>query len=260
MAVNSRPFFAAMTSLFLLLGSFDATAGGTAAAAITDVRFGVLDLTPQDGAAAGYDIRSVEPSLFAYLYAGTADYYAAGYPAPSMPATVQLGFGGATVAARTSGALADVASAAAGDASLGSYGTAGATANQAVHFILRPHTVLTIGGHLSALAAREGGSDEYYEATSMAHVGIVDEHGYTFTQFIRQSLSFADWPDRMVIDEDFMLAFANGSAEDRAMSVHFQAQSNVTRIMPVPEPSAGALLGAGLLMLGLRAVTRRRAR
>jgi hypothetical protein len=53
------------------------------------------------------------------------------------------------VSACTSGALADVASAATGDASLGSYGTAGGTANQAVHFLLRPHAVLTISGHCS---------------------------------------------------------------------------------------------------------------
>jgi hypothetical protein len=256
-SMNSRPFFAAIASLLLLLSPFDAAAGGTATAAITNVRFGVLDLTPGDGAAAGYAIGPVVPSLFAYLYAGTADYYAAGYPQPLVPATVQLSLGGSAVSARTGGTLADLASAATGDTSLGGYGTAGGTASEAVHFRLQPHTVLTIGGHLSLLAARASASAAYYEATSTAHVGIVDGNGYTATQFARQSLSYADWPDRMAVEDDFTLAFANGSAEERNVSVYFQAVSTVTRIMPVPEPSAGALLCAGLLLLGLRSASRR---
>lgn len=261
--MTSRPFFAAIVSLFLLSSPLDAVAGASASAAITNVRFGVLDLTPDDGAAAGYAIGSVEPSLFAYLYADTADYYAAGYPRPLVLATVQLSLGGSTVAAHTSGALADVASAAAGDTSLGSYGTAGGTANEAVHLLLRPHTVLTIGGQLAILAARDSASADDYEAIGTAHVGIVDENGWTATQFSRQGLSYAGWPDRMSIEDDFTLAFANGSAQDRAVSVYFQAVSNVTRVMPatpVPEPAAGALLCAGLLLLGLRTVSRRRAR
>jgi hypothetical protein len=259
-SMNPRPVSAAIASLFLLLSPFDAVAGSTATAAITNVRFGVLDLTPGDGTAAGFAIGPVVPSLFAYLYAGTADYYAAGYPGPLVPATVQLGLGGSSVSARTSGALADVASATSGDSSLGIYGTAGGSANEALHFRLRPHTVLTIDGHLSLLAARAGASAQYYEAIGTAHVGIVDGNGYTATQFARQSLSYADWPDRMTIEDDFTLAFANGSAEERDVSVYFQAVSTVTRIMPVPEPSSGALLCVGLLLLGLRSVSRRRAR
>lgn len=252
-----RSFTAA---LVLLLGSFSASAAGTASTSITDVRFGVLDLTPGDGVAPGYDIRAIEPSLFAYLYAGTGDYHAAGYPEPGMPATLHLGLGGTSVSARTSGALANVASSATGDASLGGYGTLGGSANEAVHFTLRPHTVLTIGGHLSATAARSSAPDEYYDVSSLAYVGIVDEHGYTATQFARQSLAFADWPDRMTVEDDFMLAFANGSAQDRRVSVYFQALSNVTRIAtPVPEPSALAMLCAGLLVMG-RAATWCRAR
>jgi hypothetical protein len=95
----------------------------------------------------------------------------------------------------------------------------------------------------------------------MAYVDIVDEHGYTFTQFVRQSLAYADWPDRMTVEDDFMLAFANGSAEMRPVSVYFQALSNVTYVAtPVPEPSVLGMLCAGLLLTGRRAATCRRAR
>jgi hypothetical protein len=250
-----------LAALALLLASFNATASGTAAASLGDVHFGVLDLTPADGRAAGYDIVSIETSLFAGITTLTADYYVAGYPTPLAPASVHLGLGTAAVSARTNGALADVAATATGDASLGGYGYLGGSANGAVHLMLRPHTVLTIAGHLSTLAERSSAPGEYDDVSSMAYVGIVDEHGYTFTQFIRQSLAYADWPDRMAVEEDFMLAFANGSAVDRPVSVYFQALTHVMRIAtPVPEPAAAVLLCAGLLVLGSRAAIARRAR
>lgn len=258
MAVQLRSLLAAVV---LLLGSFSAIAGGIATASIGNVRFGALDLTPADGAAPGFDIVAIEPSLFASIYTPDADYYANAFPPSLTPAAVQLGLGTAGVSARTNGALADVSADATGDASLGDYGYLGGSANQAVHSMLRPHSVLTIAGHLSTLATRSAGPAEYYDVAGMAYVGIVDEHGYTFTQFARQSLAFADWPDTMRIDEDFTLAFANGSAQDRPVSVYFQALANLTRIAtPVPEPSMATLLAAGLLLGAAAAATRRRAR
>ncbi|QBE65120.1 PEP-CTERM sorting domain-containing protein [Pseudoduganella lutea] len=247
-----------LATLALLLTSLSAAANGVATSSISNVRFDVLDLTPADGNPAGYDILSTHSSLFASAYTSTAEYYAAGYPTPAIPAALRLGLGGSVAEARTSGALADVFAGAIGDASLGGYGAVGGTSNQAVHFMLRPHTVLTIGGHLSTLAERWGTPAEYYDVVGMAHVGIIDGDGYTFTQFTRQSLAFADWPDRMMVEDDFMLAFANGSGEYRPVSVYFQALSNVTRMAaPVPEPAAGWLLCAGLLALAARRVVRR---
>lgn len=258
MAIYFRSF---ITLLVLLLGSVSATAGGTASSAISNVRFGALDLTPDDGATAGFDILAAAPSLFASIYTLTADYYAAGYPDASTPATVQLSLGDTSISTQTNGAPGDVAAVASGGASLGEYGMIGGTANQAVHFMLRPHTVLTIGGHLSTLAERHSAPGEYHDVFGMAYVGIIDGNGYTSTQFIRQSMAYADWPDRMTVEDDFMLAFANGSVEDRPVSVYFQALSNVTRIAaPVPEPSTLAMLCAGLLLVGRRVVIYRRAR
>ncbi|WP_338765089.1 hypothetical protein [Massilia sp. METH4] len=248
-------------ALALLLASAGAAANGTATASISNVRFGALDLTQGDGSAAGFDILSVQPSLFAGVHTLTAEYYVTGYPTALTEAAVQLDLGTAAVAARTSGALADVSSMAGGDASLGEFGSLGGTANQAVHFMLSPHTVLTISGRLATLAERSSRPAEYYDVVGMAYVGIVDGDGYTFTQFTRQSLSFADWPDRMTVEDDFMLAFANGSADYRPVSVYFQALSNVMRLAtPVPEPAPGWLLTAGLLMLGIAAEARRRGR
>lgn len=259
MAVQPRSLLAAVV---LLLVSFSAMAGGTATASIGNVRFGVLDLTPADGATPGFDILTIEPSLSASIYTTDADYYANAFPPPLTPAVVQLGLGTAATSARTDGTLADVSASAMGDASLGDYGQLGGSANQAVHFMLRPHSVLTIAGHLSTLATRSADPAEYYDVAGMAYVGIVDEQGYTFTQFVRQSLAFADWPDTMSIEDDFTLAFANGSAQDRQVSVYFQALTNVIRIAtPVPEPSAVMLLAAGLLLLAARAAAiQRRAR
>lgn len=247
----------ALTFVAALLAMAPATADGLADAAITDVHLGVLDLTPQDALAAGFTLEAVRPALSAILYGEGADYYSAGYPGPDVPASIALALGDSVIAARTDGALGSVSSRAVGTPMLGSYGYGTASASEEVRVMLAPHSVLTIGGHLSSLAYRNGPVRDY-DAVGLTTVSIVDANGYTFTQLARQSLSYADWPDRMAIDEDFMLAFANGTAERQAVSVYFQAWSEVTRsLAPVPEPCALAMLVAGL---GVMAIGRKRSR
>lgn len=135
-----------------------------------------------------------------------------------------LALGDSASSAATDGTLGNVSSRVVGTAVLGSFGYATASASEEVRVLLEPFSVLTIGGHLSSLAYRTGVLGDY-DAVGLTTVSIVDANGYTFTQLARQSLSYADWPARMAIDEDFMLAFANGTAEQQAVSVYFQAWS-----------------------------------
>lgn len=252
-----RILFCALLLPATLLGTTSARAGGTAHAAISEVRLGVLDLTPDDGMPAGFGVQSTLPSLFASLNASPADYYAAGYPGPQQPAAVSVAFGASTGMAATDGALMHFSAHATGSGNLGEYGYAAASANQEVRVTLRPHSVLTVAGHLSSLALRSDDID-HYDVVGMTSVSIVDEIGYTYLQRTRQSLSYADWPEQMGIEEDFMLAYANGSAQDQAVTLYFQTWSNVTRIAaPVPEPSMGMLLGLGMVLLALRDRARR---
>lgn len=241
---------AATVSLTLLLGSPCAAAAGTATASITNVRLGVLDLTPEDGVAAGFGVHNVDPALYASLYSGTTDFYASGYPAPDTPAHVGVSQGSTFSAATTSGTLGDVAATAYSAGGLGDYGYVSASANQTLSLWLQPHSVLTIAGHVASYAARENRPGTYYDIIGMTYIGLVDENGHTFTQYVRQSLAYGDWEDDMAIDEDFTLAFANGNAWAVPVTVNFQAWSNVMEIaVAVPEPSMMALLGAGLLLL-----------
>ncbi|AVR97880.1 hypothetical protein [Pseudoduganella armeniaca] len=248
-----RPLSVLLPCLACAFATTPAHAGGTADAAISSVRLGVLDLTPTDGLVAGFDVLSAKPSLYASLNAAPAEYYAAGLPGPRMPATVAVAFGASGGTASTSGALADVAAHATGAGNLGDYGYAAASGNEEVRLTLHPYSVVTVAGHLSSRATR-GDDIEHYDVVGMTSVSIVDANGYTYTQHTRQSLSYADWPARMAIEEDFTLAFANGSAEDQAVTLYFQTWSNVTRMAaPVPEPSMAALLAGGALWLvGLR--------
>ncbi|WUR11768.1 hypothetical protein E7V67_018955 [[Empedobacter] haloabium] len=255
-----RPLAVISLCLTTLPNTALARAGGTADAAIGNVRLGVLDLTPADGLAAGFDLLAVAPSLYASLNAAPAEYYAAGSPGPGIAATVAVGFGASGGTAATSGALADVAAHATGAANLGEYGYAAASGNQEVRLTLHPYSVLTVAGHLSSQAARDADA-WHYDAVGMTSISIVDANGYTYTQHTRQSLSYADWPAHMAIEEDFTLAYANGGAEAQAVTLYFQTWSNVTRIAaPVPEPSMAALLAAGALCLvGWRSGWRSRA-
>lgn len=241
---------AATVSLALLLGSHHAAAAGNATASISNVRLGVLDLTPGDGVPAGFDVHHVDPALYASLYSSTADYFSSGYPTPYLPASVSVSQGSAGSTAYAGGALGDVSSSAHSAGGLGEYGYVSASANQALSLWLQPHSVLTIAGHVASLAARENRAGTYYDIIGMTYIGLVDENGHTFTQYVRQSLAYGDWEDDMAIDEDFTLAFANGNAWAVPVTVNFQAWSNVMEIaVAVPEPSMMALLGAGLLLL-----------
>lgn len=247
--------------LAMLAATAPASAGGVAHAAIDNIRLGVLDLTPDDDSGAGFEVQSVQPSLFASLNGALADYHAAGYPGAELPATVSVAFGASNGAATTDGKLAHFSAHATGAADLGEFGYAAASSNQEVHVMLHPHSVLTVAGRLSSLAERSDDL-EHYDVVGMTSISLVDENGYTYAQRTRQSLSYADWPARMTIEEDFMLAFANGSAQQQAVTVFFQTWSNVTRIAaPVPEPSLAALMaGGGLCLLGWEVRGRRRAR
>ncbi|WEF33512.1 hypothetical protein [Pseudoduganella chitinolytica] len=255
---NPRHTLACALLLATLLGPSFAQAGGTAHAAIGNVRLGVLDLTPDDGIAPGFSVQSTLPSLFASLNAPPADYYAAGYPGPQQPATVSVAFGTSTGTSATDGALTHFSAHATGAGNLGEFGYAAASANQEVQVTLAPYSVLTVAGHLSSLALRSD-DIEHYDVVGMTSVSIVDEIGYTYLQRARQSLSYADWPERMAIEEDFMLAYANGSATEQAVTVYFLTWANVTRMAaPVPEPAMGALMAAGVLLLGCRGINRLR--
>jgi len=243
---------AAAALLVLLATATPAAADGLASAAIAGVRLGTLDLTPDDGFTAGFSLLAMTPVLSATLYGTTADYYSAGYPGSGMPASVTLALGDSASSAATDGTLGNVSSRAHASTELGSFGYATASASEEVRVLLEPHSVLTIGGHLSSLAYRTGSVLDY-DAVGLTTVSIVDAYGYTFTQLARQSLSYADWPARMTIEEEFMLAFANGTGERQAVSVYFQAWSAVTRnVAPVPEPSMAAMLLAGALLLAMQ--------
>jgi hypothetical protein len=239
--------------LAALPAALPAMADGLATAAITEVRLNTLDLTPDDGFAAGFTLSAVTPALSATLYGTNADYYSAGYPRPGAPANVALALGDSASLAATNGMPGNVSSRAAGSAALGDFGYGTASGSEEVRVMLEPYSVLTIGGHLSSLAYRTGSLLDY-DAVGLTTVSIVDANGYTYTQLARQSLSYADWPARMAIEEEFMLAFANGTGERQAVSVYFQAWSAVTRsVAPVPEPSMAAmLLGGAVLLLSRR--------
>lgn len=243
-------------SLPLLYGS-PAVAAGTASAAISNLQLGTLDLTPHDGIAAGYEVGDVSAYLAAYIYTATTESLQETRPDPYQPGIARVEYGPSYGEARTSGALGDLATEAAAYPNLGDFGSAGAFAEQLVWLTLRPHTVLTVGGHFTALSSRvpDGGVD--YDAYSRVLVSIADEQFNIATEMWRTSNVYPSGDMAHGLDEDFLLTYGNGSDHDLLVGLYLSTWSDVITLPAVPEPGTWAMLGAGLLLLGGAARSRR---
>lgn len=242
-------------ALPLLYGS-PALAAATTSASLSHLRLGTLDLTPDDGIAAGYDIGEASALLQAVF--GTAAELSTQEisPEPNQPASVRIDHGSSFGEARTSGMLGDLSTDATAYANARDFVIAGVS-EQLVWLTLRPNTVLTVSGHLTTAAA--GIDDDFaYNPYSEVSVMVADENLHVATFLHRYSYTQLDEIIAPGLDEDFLLTYGNGSDQDLLVYLYVHTQSEILALAPVPEPGTWAMLCAGLLTMGAAARSRRR--
>ncbi|TWI60727.1 putative secreted protein with PEP-CTERM sorting signal [Pseudoduganella lurida] len=247
---------ATLLSLLLLL-SGAAGAAGTATATLSNLQLGALDLTPLDGHAAGFTVDTLSTSLGAYVFwpeDGLSDEL---QPDPYRPGSVSVQYGPSGGTAATSGAPGNLSTSSSAHANLGDYGFTGGFADQLVWLTLRPHTVLTVGGHFDTFAERTVEQGRDFDAYNEIVVQIADENFNIVTSLWRTSNVFPGSDPSETLDEDFTLAYANGSDSDLLVSLYLSAWSDVITLPAVPEPTVPAMLCAGLLVIGMAARGRR---
>jgi hypothetical protein len=248
--------FSMAVCAMLMLGTCSAAlAGATAGTRIDGVHLGVLDLTPGDGRAAGFDIVSFDSRLIVYTdtrATGGAFARQIVHPAAHAPGNAELGTGATLAGADTTGAVGNIGARASTPAALGLDNTVSGESEQRLWLTLKPHSLLTVSGTVLTEAWRTLGPDEGYRVFTWAAVDIADTDMLTTSYLTRESaLIWGEATTAARNEEAFLLAFANPGTTEMAVSVNFMAYADIA-VAAVPEPGAATMLGAGLLvMLGL---------
>ena len=251
MTTPTKTAIASAFGLMLALPATFATAAAVSAgAAVTNVQFHVVDLTPDDGQAGGITYYKRESSLNAVAGNLSDDKDYGDWRA----ASVYKSEGPNHASMTQSGNPVEMQAHA--EANGGAYPTA-AYGLQEGYFWLLPHTSITMTGHIAGFVQSVGGLS-YADASSFATVYFYDEGrpGYYTLAEIRKDLDLNSSPYGAVYDEDFNLSYANNTNQALAIRWTNYEYTNAATTTPVPEPEGYAMLATGLLLLG--AVARRR--
>ena len=245
------PVLAACASL----AAGPAFAGASGATSLGNVTLGVIDLTPQDGADAGYTIDSFDTRLMVYTdtsNTGGGFYPTTVTPPPYTAGNAQMAHSSATAGATTTGDVGDVAAHVTTGTALGLDNMVSADSQQWIWLTLAPHTLLTVSGDVLTDATRSLDAGEGYSVFSWASIDITDSEMHTFSYLSRESaLIWGEDTSAASSSEFFTLAFANPGATAMAVSVNFLAYTDITvTAAVVPEPTTYAVLLAGLLLTG----------
>lgn len=249
----------AAVALTLACGAAVAAPGISASAAISHVQLGVIDLTPNDGHAAGY-------SAYRFL-----DEQASGLSLPddhvnlfhpdymsNSPKHTGVAYGASYAQTSSNGAIGEMQTAAYLNAAYGPSGqlSASGTSQQRLWVTLQPHTAFYVSGHYDLSLADTGNPDKYYYGGAGVQVALLVNQDKT-----RSSDSIFLQDGRRNASDDFWVGYANTSDRESEVLLDFSISANAyawaPAIPPVPEPDSYLMLGAGLLLLG--AVGRRRA-
>ncbi len=246
------PFSALLLALATLACAGSAHAGAEAATRIGQVTLGIIDLTPGDGIAAGFDIATFDSRLIVYTdtrnTGGTFDRKIVPLPAYTAGGT-EIALGTTYADAATSGAPGDVAAHTFTTAALGMDNLVSGESEQRLWLTLRPGTLLTVSGNVLTEAHRTLGAGEGYRVFTWASVDITDSDMITTSYLSRESALI--WGEQTLDAsnaEDFLLSYANVGTGDLAVSMNFLAYADIT-VMAVPEPGVYLLLLAGLPVL-----------
>jgi hypothetical protein len=233
--------------LAALLVSGPAWAGLMSESSHSNMRYSIIDLTPDDGIAAHADVTIGPVSLVASLTSDTHDHWEFLPVPPGEPGSVIDAEGASYAFASTSGVAGELFAQSVANYYSGRLGDNGRAA-QGADVLLGPHSRIVFHGHvvmriewLPEPALEYSGRSEFQ--TQMSRAGSSGE-----IAFLRRTLSLdsAD-PPLAFLEEDYELAFSNDS--DEAFKVLFEVSiDNWSYVAEVPEPPPALLLGAGLAL------------
>lgn len=241
-----------------LLGTALAAACGAAAAdpsvvaesQMSNIQFGVIDLTPSDGEAPGFAINGMEGIVSRYLIdrsPGGLERHDYRPIVQGMDETVFYTSGPSFAGFSYDQAGSMRAGIAAYD-NLAVRGDAGASVFRNYTVTIAPHSVLTVRGEASTSIARTdvGTGDSLGYVSASALIRTWEGTVTSFHHFVETTPDSGgeSW------SEDFFLMFANPTDNDAKVLVDTYVAASGAIVSSIPEPSEYAMLAAGLLLLG----------
>lgn len=248
-----KAFATAAMAAGLLLSASPLQAALSASTAVSDVKWTVIDLTPSDGNAAGY-----VPITMSYLREVTTvvsvapdsqDYQS------TADASVELDsrreFGANWSMAHAGPAPYDGMVAAFADDTLPRHELVYANMDSMIYFTLLPQTRLEVSGRVSWADLQQGDNNPMWIKAQSGFTAGELEGNYPDPP-IRFSLYRSITKDGADDSgfQDFTVVYVNDSHVARTSSFYTYAGVLID-VAPVPEPGTYAMLGSGLLLLGM---------
>lgn len=240
-----KNYFSWTFGTLLMLGASGAQAQAVSFdAGFSNVNYGVIDLTPDDGVEASYTYSILASSYYLLVDTPAGIDLLNVKSASAAPVDYALSVPGAQAHAKASGVP--------GEQQVGGTGpyyhdgTAKANAIQTWVFTLAPNSALTFSAHayqqVTGLLSSAIG-------TSAISIQMRDEDSGRYKSFSNEITTYSE--PNLSYEADVWLAYANPTDRIATVTVEF-----ATVVSVVPEPSTYAMLGVGLL--ALCAVARRR--
>ncbi len=252
---------AALLGLAISLSGQAALAAPTAqlGATMSNFHMSVLDMTPDDGIAAGYrvlDAGAANLAISLVAYSGITQRTAFSSSDGDTPVSAyfeQTGLRSVASAGRWGDMQADSSLNANAGAKLLDFST-DAEAVQYFNVLVAPHTRFDFGGHTDLSISETG---QRYGGLS-SHAGTSINFNGDTEWF---SVQTGDFPHSGSLSKDFSYSYINDGATEQSVSLEMRVNTGAdyyADVAPVPEPDAYAMFALGALLVG--ATTRRRRR